>query len=62
MPYSRPSRLEAHTKEGDWVLDPCAGSGVCGVVCKRMNRNYVLIEKDQERYTKIVARLEGGQK
>lgn len=33
------------TNEDDWVLDPFCGSGVVGDVCKRHNRNAVLIDK-----------------
>lgn len=33
------------TDEGDWVLDPFMGSGVCAEVCLRTNRNFVGIDK-----------------
>ena len=29
----------------DIVLDNVAGSGTTGVACKKLNRNYILIEK-----------------
>jgi len=38
---------------GDTVLDPFAGSGTTGVACKRTNRNYILIEKD-EKYIPLI--------
>jgi site-specific DNA-methyltransferase (adenine-specific) len=49
--------IKTYTNEGDLVLDNCAGSGTTGVACKNLNRNYILIEKEEE-YIKIInARL-----
>lgn len=58
----KPSRLfeimiETHTGPGDFVLDPFAGSGECAVACRKLGRRFVLIEKDEETYRKIVERL-----
>jgi len=36
--------LKCATKEGDWVLDPFAGSGTVGVVCKKLKRNFLGID------------------
>ena len=44
--------IKTYTNEGDLVLDNCAGSGTTGVACKNLNRNYILIEQD-ENYCKI---------
>ena len=44
--------IKTYTSEGDLVLDNCAGSGTTGVACKRINRNYILIEKE-EKYCSI---------
>lgn len=33
------------TKEGDIVLDPLAGTGTTGVVAKKLNRHFVMIER-----------------
>jgi len=33
--------------EAQIVLDPFAGSGTTGVACKNLNRNFILIEKEQ---------------
>ena len=44
--------IKTYTNEGDLVLDNCAGSGTTGVAAKRINRNYILIEKE-EKYCKI---------
>ena len=40
--------IKTYTSEGDLVLDNCAGSGTTGVACKNLNRNFILIEKEQE--------------
>lgn len=45
--------IKTYTNEGDLVLDNCAGSGTTGVACKNLNRNYILIEKE-EQYIKII--------
>lgn len=40
--------LKTYTKEGDIVLDFCMGSGTTGVACKRLNRNFIGIDKSKE--------------
>ena len=40
--------IKTYTNEGEIVLDNCAGSGTTWVACKNINRNYILIEKEQE--------------
>lgn len=45
--------IKTYTNEGDLVLDNAAGSGTTGVACKNINRNYILIEKEQE-YVDII--------
>jgi len=40
------------SNEGDTILDPFMGSGTTGVVCKKLNRNFIGIELDTE-YFKI---------
>lgn len=45
--------IKTYTNEGDLVLDNCAGSGTTGVACQNLNRNYILIEKE-EKYIKII--------
>lgn len=42
--------IEMCTNEGDWVLDPTAGSGVTGIVAAQMKRNATLIEKSPDTY------------
>lgn len=40
--------IATYTNEGDTVLDPCMGSGVTGIACARLGRNFIGIEKDAE--------------
>lgn len=53
--------IKTYTNEGDLVLDNCAGSGTTGVACKNLNRNYILIEKEQEYIDIINKRLANTQ-
>jgi len=39
--------IKTYTNEGDLVLDNCAGSCTTAVACKRLNRRYICIEKEQ---------------
>ncbi|NPD89853.1 MAG: site-specific DNA-methyltransferase [Asgard group archaeon] len=43
------------SKEGDLILDPLAGVGTTGYVAKALNRNFVMIEKE-EKYTEGIRR------
>lgn len=48
FPVEVPKRLiKLYTYEGENVLDPFAGIGTTGVACKMLNRNAILIEKEQ---------------
>ena len=40
--------IEAGSREGDTVLDPFAGSGTTGVVCRKLGREFVGVELNQE--------------
>lgn len=51
-PTQKPEKLLAKiilasTNEGDSVLDPFAGSGTTGVVARKLNRNFTLVEMDE---------------
>lgn len=50
--------IKTYTNENDLILDNCAGSGTTGVVCKNLNRNCILIEKEEKYYNIIKKRLE----
>jgi len=46
------------SKKNDIILDCFAGSGTTGVACKNLNRNYILIEKEEKYYNIAKERLE----
>lgn len=52
--------VKTYTNEGDLVLDNTAGSGTTGLACKNLNRDYILIEKDEEYVNIINDRLSEG--
>jgi modification methylase len=45
--------IEKFTREGETILDPFAGTGTTGVAARKLNRNYILIEKEPE-YVEII--------
>jgi len=47
--------IKTYTNEGDTVLDNCAGSGTTGVACERLNRKWIMIEKELK-YVEIAAK------
>ncbi len=49
--------IKTYSNEGELILDNCAGSGTTGVACQNLNRNYILIEKEQEYIDIINQRL-----
>jgi DNA modification methylase len=51
--------IKTGSRENDLILDPFAGSGTTGVVCEKLNRNYILIEKEQEYVDIARGRLNG---
>ncbi len=50
--------LMSSTKPGDVVLDPFFGTGTTGAVAKRLGRNYVGIERQQEYIDAATARID----
>ena len=49
--------VQASTEEGDWCLDPFAGSGTLGAVCRGLARHFVLIDTSTEAVRVARARL-----
>jgi len=49
--------IKASSNEGDLVLDPFSGVGTCPVVCKRLGRDFIGIERDREFVDVAEARL-----
>jgi len=40
--------IKMSTEEGDWILDPFAGSGTISTVARRLKRNSIAIEIDDK--------------
>lgn len=62
-PTQKPESLISHlvgllSSEGDTVLDPFMGSGTTGVVCKKLNRNFIGIELDETYFSISQKRIE----
>ena len=49
------------SNEGDLVLDPFMGSGTTGIACKKLNRNFIGIEKVEEYFNIAVERLNNNE-
>ena len=49
--------IQELTKPGEIVLDPFLGSGTTGVVCKRLDRNFIGIELDEKYFEIAKARI-----
>ena len=52
--------VKTFSNEGDIVLDNCMGSGTTGVACKKLNRDFIGIEKDKEYFDIAVKRIENA--
>ena len=52
--------IKTFSNEGDLVLDNCMGSGTTGVACKKLNREFIGIEKDKEYFDIAVKRIENA--
>jgi DNA modification methylase len=51
--------IATHTTDGEWVLDPFAGSGSTGLAARRMGRRFVLVEQDERAVNVILDRMAG---
>ncbi len=40
--------IRTYSKEGELILDNCAGSGTTAIACLNSKRNYIIIEKEPE--------------
>ena len=54
--------IKIYTKENEWVLDNCMGSGSCGVASSILNRNFIGIEKDENYFNVAKQRIEDCKK
>ena len=50
--------VKTYTNVGDVVLDNCMGSGTTGVACRRLNRDFIGIEKDEKYFEIAKERIE----
>ena len=46
--------IETHTNPGDRVLDPFGGSGVSIAACRKLEREFVVIEKDKQMCERMI--------
>ena len=51
--------IKLFSKEGDWILDPFAGSGTTGIAAKKLKRNFVMIDKEDEYIELAKKRIKG---
>jgi site-specific DNA-methyltransferase (adenine-specific) len=61
-PTQKPTELfeyliKTYTNEGDLVLDNCAGSGTTAIACLNTNRQFIVMEKEQEYFDIINKRV-----
>ena len=54
--------IQASSKRGDVVLDPCMGSGAVGIAAKRTNRNFIGIEMNKKYYDTTIERIEKSER
>jgi DNA modification methylase len=52
--------IRTYTREGETVLDNCAGSGTAAIACRNAGRHCVLIEREEKYCEQIVKRLTQG--
>jgi DNA modification methylase len=50
--------IETHTKPGECVFDPFAGSGTTAIAAIKNNRKFVVMERDPEIYQGMVERIQ----
>lgn len=49
--------IEVHTKPGEWVIDPFAGSGTTALAAMKLGRRFVVIEQDEQIFEQMLKRL-----
>lgn len=49
--------IKVSSNEGDLILDPFSGSATTAVACKRLNRNFICIEKGEQYFINSLIRL-----
>jgi site-specific DNA-methyltransferase (adenine-specific) len=51
--------IATYTNEGDVVLDNCCGSGTTGLGAKNLNRNFIMMDKEQKYVDIAKSRIDG---
>jgi site-specific DNA-methyltransferase (adenine-specific) len=49
--------IKTYSNENDIILDNVAGSGTTAVACEKLNRQYIVIEKEEKYYNIILKRI-----
>lgn len=49
--------IEVHTRPGEWVVDPFAGSGTTALAALKLGRRFVVIEQDPQIFEEMLERL-----
>tara|TARA_R110000868_G_scaffold362587_1_gene624727 strand:+ start:66 stop:842 length:777 start_codon:yes stop_codon:yes gene_type:complete len=49
--------IKTYTKENELVLDNCAGSGTTAIACLNTNRQFIIMEKENNYYNTILNRV-----
>jgi site-specific DNA-methyltransferase (adenine-specific) len=49
--------IEVHTDPGEYVIDPFAGSGATAFAARKLDRKFIVVEKDEEIFNKMISRL-----
>jgi site-specific DNA-methyltransferase (adenine-specific) len=49
--------VKTYTNENDLVLDNCAGSGTTAIACLNTNRQFIVMEQEQNYFEKIKKRV-----
>jgi len=50
--------IQIGTNEGDLILDNCSGSGTLGVECIKNNRDFIMIEQNEDYYNMSLKRID----
>jgi len=49
--------IEAHTRPGEWVIDPFAGSGTTALAASKLGRRFLVFERDEQAFETMVQRI-----
>jgi site-specific DNA-methyltransferase (adenine-specific) len=52
--------IEIHTVPGEWVVDPFCGAGTAALACRKLGRQFCVLERDPVYYNRTVELLKGS--